>query len=324
MAEPEQTIYPWFDVVPQHLKTRNQLAEQGLRPGGPVVARVVWRRGERWADLYDMQTAKPKRAATEAQLAALAKAQEKRRTCPLCKAVLPFVLPWRFLPERDCPNCQEQMVEADRADAVRKARRALARSDTLLLDTETTSLDGYVVQIGILALDGTVLLDTLVNPLAPISEEAQRVHGISERDLVDAPTFTELADQISVILQGKRVWAYNAGFDRSILWNELYRLAQARPVQPVEHAAQDDAWSVADGWCAAVRWRCAMRLYATYVGDWSEYRGEYRWWPLPGALHQAIDDCRAVLRLLHDMAADTSYDTAPANKEQSADDTINP
>ncbi len=324
MSETELTIYPWFDVVPEHLKTRNQLGELGLRPGGPVVARVVWRRGERSANLYDVQAAKPKCAPTEAQRAALAKAQQKRRTCPACKTVLPFVLPWRFSPHRDCPTCHEQMVEADRADAVRKARRMLARSDTLILDTETTSLDGYVVQIGILALDGTVLLDTLVNPLAPISEEAQRIHGINERDLVTAPTFAELADEITTILHGKRVWAYNVGFDRGILWNEVYRLAQARPAQPAEHAAHHDAWGEADRWCAAVRWRCAMRLYATYVGDWSAYHESYRWQPLPGASHQAIDDCRAVLRLLRDMAADTSYNTAPTNEEQATNDTLHP
>lgn len=310
MSEPELPTYPWFDVVPQHLKTRNQLAALGLRPGGPVVAQVVWRRGERWADLYDVNAAKPKRAPTEAQRAALAKAQEKRRTCPACGTVLSFVLPWRWWPERDCPACHEQMVEADRADAVQKARRILARPDTLILDTETTSLDGFMVQIGILALDGTVLLDTLINPQAPISEESQRIHGISERDVVTAPTFAELADQITAILHGKRVWVYNAGFDRDILWNEVYRLAHAQAADLTGETADDFAWQAAGRWCKAIRWRCAMRLYATYVGDWSDYHDGYRWWPLPGAAHRAIDDCRAVLSLLRDMAADTTLISA--------------
>jgi len=312
--------YPWFDVVPQNLKTRNQLAELGLRPGGPVVAQVVWHRGDRWANLYDVYAAKPKHAPTEAQRAALAKAQEKRRTCPACGTVLPFVLPWRFSPERDCPACHERMVEADRADAVQKARRILARRDTLILDTETTSLDGYVVQIAIIGIDGTILLDTLINPLAPITEEAQRIHGISERDVVTAPTFAELADQITAILHGKRVWVYNAGFDRDMLWNEVYRLARTQADGLTGDTAGDFAWQAADRWCKAIRWRCAMHLYAAYVGDWSAYWGDYRWPPLPGARHNAIDDCRAVLELLQHMAADT-IDTPAADKEQLTNDT---
>jgi len=63
-----------------------------------------------------------------------------------------------------------------------------------------------------------------------------------------------------------------------------------------------------------------MHLYAAYVGDWSVYWEDYRWPPLPGARHNAIDDCRAVLELLQHMAADT-IDTPAADKEQLTNDT---
>ena len=61
MPEPTVPTFGWFDQAPAHLKTRNQLAALGLRPGGPVAARVVWRNGRRSADLYDQAAAKPKR-----------------------------------------------------------------------------------------------------------------------------------------------------------------------------------------------------------------------------------------------------------------------
>ena len=35
--------YPWFDQAPGHLKTRNQLAKQGLRLVSRMRAYVVWR-----------------------------------------------------------------------------------------------------------------------------------------------------------------------------------------------------------------------------------------------------------------------------------------
>src|SRR4051812_20957905 len=121
--------YPWFDQVPEHLKTRKQLAEQGLRPGGPVVAQVVWKRGERWADLFDVGVAKPKKAMTPAQAAALEKARIAQRRCPGCKEDTGMVIWARFRPERDCPHCyeaevqyQEQRRIDDRASAAREAR----------------------------------------------------------------------------------------------------------------------------------------------------------------------------------------------------------
>jgi hypothetical protein len=55
----EIPMFRWFDQIPEEHRgswlTRNQLAEQGLRParGAEPVARVVWRRGERRADLFD-------------------------------------------------------------------------------------------------------------------------------------------------------------------------------------------------------------------------------------------------------------------------------
>ena len=158
--------YPWFDQAPDNLKTRRQLAEQGLRPGGPIVAQVVWRRGKAHADLYDVSVAKPKKAMTEAQAAALEKARAALRTCPGYKTVFSFVLGYHF----DCPVCFERMLARDRAGAARLARIWVQSPRTVILDTETTDLDGYLVQLAVIrAWDGAVLLDTLINPEAPIS-----------------------------------------------------------------------------------------------------------------------------------------------------------
>lgn len=282
--------YPWFDQVPEHLKTRNQLAQQGLRPGGPVVARVVWRQGRRWADLYDVATAKPKRIMTEAQAAALSKAQQALRTCKDCGTVFGYVLPWRF----DCPVCEEQGRSAERLEAAQTAWLWLRSPRTVILDTETTGLDGYLVQLAIIqALDGAVLLDQLIDPQSPIEPGAQQVHGITEDRLVGMPTFVQLADQITGLLHSRRVVTYNAAFDSGILWNEVARL---------HHTVEQSGYRRADAWRKSVRWRCAMELYAQYVGDWSDYHGDYRWQPLPGGDHSALGDAQACRRVLQRMA----------------------
>ncbi|MEG8280975.1 RRQRL motif-containing zinc-binding protein [Streptomyces sp. AHA2] len=68
------------------LATRRQLRSMGLSPGGQEpVARLIWRKGGRWAWLYRVDLAKPKRKPTLAQELALDKAMAARQTCPLCK-----------------------------------------------------------------------------------------------------------------------------------------------------------------------------------------------------------------------------------------------
>src|SRR5918911_4041356 len=216
--------YPWFDQVPDHLKTRRQLADLGLRPGGPVAAQVVWRRGKAHADLFDMNAAKPKREMTPAQAAALEKAREAQRTCPNCKTVLSFTINGRWDPWRDCPVCEPRARAADRADASRQARIWVNSKRTVILDTETTDLDGYLVQIAVIrAHDGAVLLDTLINPMAPISAGAQAVHGLTEEQLRDAPTFAQIEQQLLAVLRGRRIVIYNADFDRGVLEREVLR-----------------------------------------------------------------------------------------------------
>ncbi|WP_328435515.1 RRQRL motif-containing zinc-binding protein [Nocardia puris] len=66
--------WPWR-MAPAHLRTRNQLAEKGLRPGGEYEAQVLrargGSRGPMRAYLYDSESAVPKREPSPAQLEAL-------------------------------------------------------------------------------------------------------------------------------------------------------------------------------------------------------------------------------------------------------------
>ena len=74
--------YRW---APAGLLRRRQLRARGLRPGGQdIAAQILWRKGRRVAYLYREDLALPKRTATPAQLAAIAKALRARRTCGTC------------------------------------------------------------------------------------------------------------------------------------------------------------------------------------------------------------------------------------------------
>jgi hypothetical protein len=94
--------YP-FRMAPDGLATTRQLRAQGLRPGRqPIAAQILWRRGDRKAYLYRLDAAQPKRPATPAQLAALAKAMLVRRTCATCGLVKDYFIPTRY---GECLDC---------------------------------------------------------------------------------------------------------------------------------------------------------------------------------------------------------------------------
>jgi DNA polymerase III epsilon subunit-like protein len=90
----------------------------------------------------------------------------------------------------------------------------------IFLDTETTGSgpEDAVIEVGVVTGEGTVLVDTLVAPLAPVTEGARRVHGISEEDLEGAPSFADLADPLETAFdQAGHVWAFSASYDRRML-----------------------------------------------------------------------------------------------------------
>ena len=85
--------YP-YHWAPKGLLTIRQLRARGLRPGGQQpAAQILWRRGLRVAYLYYEHLAKPKRIASQAQLAAIAAALRARRTCPACGQERPYCIP---------------------------------------------------------------------------------------------------------------------------------------------------------------------------------------------------------------------------------------
>jgi DNA polymerase III epsilon subunit family exonuclease len=93
-----------------------------------------------------------------------------------------------------------------------------------VFDCETTGTDPAVDEIVSLAI---VLLDrdgvetgrfsSLVRPSRPIPEDATAVHGIRDVDVVDAPTFDQLAGRLLRLLKGRVFAAHNASFDLAML-----------------------------------------------------------------------------------------------------------
>ncbi|MBN1225164.1 MAG: 3'-5' exonuclease [Candidatus Aminicenantes bacterium] len=177
------------------------------------------------------------------------------------------------------------MREDDHEKAVAWARGLLEQTDWVILDTETTGTSPYdeIVQIAIVAWDGKVLLDTLVRPTQPIPLSATAIHGISDTDVLKAPSFPEVYGRVQRILFGKRIVVYNAQFDLRLIRQTLSR----HNLLPYG-LDRDQA-------------ECAMLAYSAWVGEqWPD--GGYKWQKLVSGDHTAVGDCLATLALIKRMA----------------------
>ncbi len=98
--------------------------------------------------------------------------------------------------------------------------RELLLDDFVVIDTETTGL-GYadeVIEVGVIGADGGVRFSSLVRPWSGrVPAGASRIHGLTMTDLADAPTFTDVYDELLAVTAGKRVVAWNAPFDERMV-----------------------------------------------------------------------------------------------------------
>jgi len=105
----------------------------------------------------------------------------------------------------------------------------------IILDTETTGIEvqqGHrIIEIGAVLLNDRKKSEehfhTYLNPSRLIDEEASKVHGIMNEDLLDKPYFEEVAEEFLEFVDGSTLVIHNAAFDVGFLNNEL-KLASSK------------------------------------------------------------------------------------------------
>src|SRR5690242_12898919 len=101
----------------------------------------------------------------------------------------------------------------------------------IVFDTETTGLDNKydrVIEIGGVELVNRFptgrSFHVFINPQGrQVNPEALAVHGISNADLVDKPTFDAVAAEFLEFIDGARLVAHNAHFDLGFINAEFER-----------------------------------------------------------------------------------------------------
>jgi DNA polymerase-3 subunit epsilon len=106
-----------------------------------------------------------------------------------------------------------------------------------VVDVETTGLfpraNDRVVEIAIVQLDGGDISDefvTLINPQRDVGPT--RIHGIAARDVLNAPTFGEVAGDVVRRLTDRVFVAHNARFDHDFVAAEFARIGCQLPSIP--------------------------------------------------------------------------------------------
>ncbi|MDC6465295.1 DNA polymerase III subunit epsilon [Pelagibacteraceae bacterium] len=104
----------------------------------------------------------------------------------------------------------------------------------VILDTETTGLSivqkHRIVEIGCIELDNQISTNKVfheyINPERPVSEDAYKVHGYSDKFLSDKKTFPEVYENFLNFIKDKKLIIHNAPFDLSFLNYELKLINQ--------------------------------------------------------------------------------------------------
>lgn len=179
-------------------------------------------------------------------------------------------------------------TENARQQSIRWAQKMIATppSDWLILDTETTGLneDAEIVQIGVTDGAGNVLMDNLLcAPFGKIPAAATAVHHITDEMVKHAPSFFERYKELSALAAGRIVVIYNKAYDMRLIDQSITRFSSYPLLVPL-------------------RWDCAMLAYSKYVGEWNDYRKDFKWQKLQGGDHSALGDCRATLEVIKKMA----------------------
>ncbi|MFN3237282.1 MAG: exonuclease domain-containing protein [Pseudomonadales bacterium] len=136
-------------------------------------------------------------------------------------------------------------------------------SHYVVLDTETTGLPDEqgitdLISVGLAVVQNYTVeasFEFLIRPTGPISEEAQKVHGITQARAQDFLSFDKEAAKFSETLTDELVVIHNASFDWPILLEHYNRYNLAIPKSRGVFCSQKSAFP----WALANKIKCSER-----------------------------------------------------------------
>jgi DNA polymerase-3 subunit epsilon len=160
--------------------------------------------------------------------------------------------------------------------------RGVVESESVVLDTETTGLLKHpraeVIELAVITMRGRVIYEGRFKPRCKIPKRTTAIHGITDDHVKDEPSFADAFPEVQRALNGRIVVTFNAAFDRGMIERTCSKFRLPTP---------------------ECRWECAMLAFRAYMESGRFLR-------LPGGTHKALDDCRATVKLIKQIAKGVS------------------
>ncbi|MUL61019.1 hypothetical protein B5P44_00265 [Mycobacterium sp. CBMA 213] len=161
-------------------------------------------------------------------------------------------------------DCHDEDLRIRAEQAVAFARRVLEPKVAVILDAETATLGGPICELAVIdAASGQILIDTLVNPMVPITADTSAIHGLTD-SMVSAPgvpAWPAVYTQLVAVASGRILLAYNASYDFNVV------------VADCQRYGLDDSWIT-----AGQNWEDVMapRSHHAYSRRWLRNDGGHR------------------------------------------------
>ncbi len=208
---------------------------------------------------------------------------------------------------RGCSPASQKQIRAQSILSVKARMRSnLAKAsvmaqrwvalEPLVLDTETTGLGerDQVIELAVTDIRGAVLLCTRLRPTVEIDPQAMGVHGITETELSNEPTWTQVAPALARLLSGRHLVIFNSSFDSRMLrqtasafgdqlswWQEQNCLcAMKLAADAFGSTNRHGTISLADATCEET----SSRISSMMTTEWSSQSSQFASFPTHGKL----------------------------------------
>ncbi len=177
-------------------------------------------------------------------------------------------------------------------------QQQIQRENFVIIDFETTGLNykydspdmDEILSVSIINQDGEVVLNTLCSTERKRNwYEAQRVHGISPRDVQGYPTFAQILSKVLEILSSVDfVIAYNINFERNYVESYIKR---TNPINLVKYHIN---WATD---------KDPMVMYKKHIGSrrWVKLEDAVRSFGYTFNAHDSLEDVKATLFLYNQL-----------------------
>ncbi len=153
----------------------------------------------------------------------------------------------------------------------------------IAIDFET-AINHHICSVGIVTVEHGVIIDEFHALIKPPNNNYNwhniQVHGITEKDTLNAPVFSEIFPEIKKRIYGKTLVAHNESFDRSVL-----------------HKTMQDYNIAYSELNIATKWQCTLKIYRAKGYNPARLNACCEKHDIELKHHDALSDARACAKL---------------------------